>query len=116
MVRNVRQAPVLVPEQSEHGRIMSGATLRNNSEQHRYELVDNDEVVGVAEYEFDGDAVVFRHIEVGQGHDGKGYGSRLAKLALDDVLAANRKIVARCEFIAGYIARHPEYAGALTTR
>jgi uncharacterized protein len=91
---------------------MSSATLRNNSEQHRYELVDNGEVVGVAEYALDGDAVVFRHTEVEPGHEGKGYGSRLAKLALDDVLAANRKIVAHCEFIAGYLERHPEYAGA----
>jgi len=89
---------------------MSGATLRNNSAQQRYELVDNDQVVGVAEYEVDGDAVVFRHTEVGEGHEGKGYGSTLAKLALDDVVAADRKIVARCEFIAAYLKRHPEYA------
>lgn len=94
---------------------MSGATLRNNSEQHRYELVDNDEIVGVAEYHIDGDAVVFSHTEVGEGHEGKGYGSKLAKLALDDVLAGKRKIVARCEFIAEYVSRHPEYAGALKT-
>jgi len=95
---------------------MSGATLRNNSEQHRYELLDNGEVVGIAEYDLDGDTVIFRHTEVGEAHEGKGYGSKLAKLALDDVVAANRKIVAQCEFIAGYVNRHPEYAGALKTR
>lgn len=95
---------------------MSGATLRNNEAQRRYELVDNDEVVGFAEYNVDGDAVVFLHTEIGKGHEGKGYGSTLAKLALDDVLAANRKIVARCEFIGAYVNRHPEYASALASR
>ena len=92
---------------------MSGAALRNNSEQHRYELLDNGEIVGIAEYNVDGDAVVFLHTEVGEGHEGKGYGSTLARLALDDAVAAGRKIEARCEFIAGYVSRHPEYAGSL---
>ncbi|OWW21490.1 GNAT family N-acetyltransferase [Noviherbaspirillum denitrificans] len=95
---------------------MHSATLRNNSDQHRYELIDNDEVVGIAEYRLDGDDIVFTHTEVGKGHDGKGYGSRLAKLALDDAVAAGHKIVARCEFIAGYIGRHPEFAEALKPR
>lgn len=92
---------------------MSGASLRNNGGQGRYELLDNDEVVGFAEYTVDGEAVVFTHTEVLPGHEGKGYGSTLAKLALDEVLASRRKIVARCEFIAGYVKRHPEYAGSL---
>ena len=92
---------------------MSGAILRNSVDSRRYELVDGGEVVGFAEYDLDGDTVVFRHTEVGQGHEGKGYGSRLAQMALDDVLAGHRKIVARCEFIAAYIDRHPEYAKAL---
>lgn len=92
---------------------MSGATLRNNTEKHRYELLDEGRVVCIIEYDLDGDAVVFRHTEVSEGHEGKGYGSRLAQMALDDVLARSRKIVTRCEFVAGYVSRHPEYAGAL---
>jgi uncharacterized protein len=92
---------------------MSGATLRNNNEQHRYELLDNGDVVGIAEYKLDGDAVVFTHTEVGEGHEGKGYGSKLARLALDDAVAAGRKIVVRCEFIAGYVSRHPEYGASV---
>lgn len=97
----------------EDGRIMSGVTLRNNTAQHRYELVDNGQVVGVAEYDLEGDVVVFRHTEIGKGHERKGYGSRLAKMSLDDVVTGNRKILARCEFIAGYLDRHPEYSGAI---
>jgi predicted GNAT family acetyltransferase len=92
---------------------MTGAILRNNTDDRRYELVDNGEVVGVAEYDLEGGAVVFRHTEVGKGHEGKGYGSKLAKLALDDARTGNRKIVARCEFIAGYVSRHPEYGAEI---
>lgn len=92
---------------------MSGAILRNNTGDHRYELIDNGEVVGIAEYDLEGDAVVFRHTEVGKGHEGKGYGSRLAKMALDDARASQRKIVTRCEFIAGYVSRHPEYGAEI---
>lgn len=92
---------------------MSGATLRNNTDWHRYELVANDQVVGFAEYKACGDAVIFRHTEVAAGHEGKGYGSTLAKQALDDVIAQGKKIAIHCEFIAAYVDRHPEYAAAI---
>ncbi|RZI44691.1 N-acetyltransferase [Herbaspirillum sp. HC18] len=92
---------------------MSGATLRNNTGKHRYELVDGDEVVGFADYRLTGNETVFVHTEVAAGHEGKGYGSALAKQALDDVVAQNRKIVAQCEFIAAYLNRHPEYAASV---
>jgi len=92
---------------------MSGAALRNNTEKHRYELVQNAEVVGFAEYRKEGDVTVFTHTEIADGQEGKGYGSALAKQVLDDVVAHNGKIVAQCEFIAAYISRHPEYATAV---
>ena len=92
---------------------MGSATLRNNTGAQRYELVEGDELVGFAEYRSDGDTTVFTHTEIAAGHEGKGYGSALAKQALDDVLGRNGKIVAQCEFIAAYIGRHPEYAAAV---
>lgn len=94
---------------------MTGPTLRNNADDHRYELVDDGVVVGIAEYDLEGNAVVFCHTEIVSGHEGKGYGSALAKLALDDVRAAGRKIVAHCEFIAAYLDRHPEYAASVSS-
>lgn len=92
---------------------MSGPALRNNADKHCYELVDDDAIVAIAEYETDGNAVTFRHTEVQPGHEGKGYGSKLAKMALDDVVARGGRIVAQCEFIAAYLDRHPEYAGSV---
>lgn len=88
---------------------MGQAELRNNTEAHRYELVDGGKVVAIAQYEIDGDTVRFTHTEVFPGNEGKGFGSSLAKQALDDACAGDRKIVPVCEFIAGYIQKHPQY-------
>jgi len=88
---------------------MSQAALRNDTQARRYELVDNGKLVAFAEYELAGDAVRFLHTEVVAGNEGKGFGSALAKQALDDACAGNRKIIPVCTFIAGYIDQHPEY-------
>lgn len=88
---------------------MSGATLRNNTLAHRYELVEDEQVVAFTEYELAGDAIRLTHTEVVAGKEGKGFGSALARQALDNVRAENRQIIPVCEFIAGYIQKHPEY-------
>lgn len=41
---------------------------------------------------------------------GKGIGSKLVKGALDQVRAEGLKVIANCEFVKGYIGKHPEYA------
>lgn len=89
---------------------MKQATLNNNTAQHRYELINEGQVVAFAEYQLDGDTVVFVHTEVGAEHGGKGYGSALAGKALQDVRAQHKKVKPVCEFIAGYIGKHPESA------
>jgi len=94
---------------------MSQAELRNNSQAHRYELLDNGKVVAIAEYELTGDAVRFTHTEVLSGNEGKGFGSTLAKQALDHACAENKKLIPVCDFIAGYIQKHPEYQDRVTS-
>jgi uncharacterized protein len=88
---------------------MSQAELRNNSQAHRYELLDDGKVVAFAQYELAGDAVRFTHTEVMSGNEGKGYGSALAKKALDHACAEDKQLVPLCGFIAAYIEKHPEY-------
>jgi predicted GNAT family acetyltransferase len=83
--------------------------LNNNTERQRYELIDGDDVVGIAEYELDGDRVILTHTEVLPQHEGKGYGSALAKQVLGEVGGQGLKVVPSCEFMAAYIDRHPEY-------
>lgn len=89
---------------------MNRTILNNNTEKHRYELIDDGKLVCFSEYDLTERAVRFRHTEVVPGHEGKGYGSVLAKQALDDVRDQRKKVIPVCEFIAGYIRKHGEYA------
>lgn len=92
---------------------MNRATLQNNTDKQRYELVDAGQVVAFADYRQENDAVVLVHTEVSPEHGGKGYGSALARQALDDIRTRQKKVVPVCEFMAGYIGKHPEYGDLL---
>jgi predicted GNAT family acetyltransferase len=86
--------------------------VRDNPEKHRFEL----EVEGhaaVAVYKLDPGVITFVHTLVPDALAGKGVGSALARGALDLVRARNLKVIAQCPFIAGYIAKHPEYQDLL---
>jgi predicted GNAT family acetyltransferase len=83
--------------------------VRNNPSLGRYEL-DVEGHTAVAYYERADDVVTFIHTEVPQELSGRGIGSRLARGALDAVRAEGLEVVAKCPFVAGYIAKHPEYA------
>ena len=85
----------------------------DNAEHHRYEAVLDGRVVGISQYALSGDVITFLHTEVDQTAEGKGFGSRLAAGALDDVRRRGLSVVARCPFIAAYIKRHRDYADLL---
>lgn len=89
------------------------AELRRNDDDHRYELWDGDERVGVAVFHDRGPRRVFVHTEIAEGHEGEGFGGELVRGALDDTRDAGRPIVPLCPFVAGWIDRHDEYAAAV---
>lgn len=68
---------------------------------------------GYAEYQRDGDRVVFTHTVVDDSFEGRGVGSALARAALDDARGAGSTVVAQCSFIAGWIDKHPDYQDLL---
>ncbi|GBF04363.1 acetyltransferase [Deinococcus aerius] len=86
-----------------------GTEVSNNEAERRYELRQDGRVIGIAEYRPAGDAVMFTHTEVEEGHEGQGLGSQLIKAALDDVKAQGRQVVPMCQFVAAYIREHREY-------
>lgn len=90
--------------------------VRDRPERHRFELLVDGEVAGVATYSRRDGRLVFVHTEVDDAHAGRGLGSVLAAGALDAARAAGERIVPRCPFIAAYIARHPEYADLVDAR
>lgn len=84
-------------------------TVTNNETAQRYEARP-DGLLALLEYHRAGDRIVYTHTEVPSALEGRGVGSALAKMALDEARAANLSIVPRCPFVAAYIKRHPEYA------
>jgi hypothetical protein len=83
--------------------------LRDNPEQRRFELIADGQLVGIVEYEAEGNTLELVHTEVLPGNEGKGYGSALAKQTLELVRAQGKRIVPLCEFIVAYLGKHPEY-------
>jgi predicted GNAT family acetyltransferase len=75
----------------------------------RYEIRVGDRPVGLAAYHRRGNRIAFTHTEVDESCEGRGFGSRLAQEALEDVRRQGLEAVPLCPFIVGYIARHPEY-------
>jgi predicted GNAT family acetyltransferase len=91
------------------------ADVIDNTAASRFEL-DIDGHVAAAHYRRSQGLITFTHTEVPKALSGRGIGSRLAAGALDHVRAAGLKVAAQCEFIAGYIAKHPEYTDLLADR
>lgn len=85
-------------------------SVRNNPEQHRYELVRGEEVAGQAEYRLRGDIMTVVHTEVDAEYEGMGLGSTLVRGALDDARARDLKIIPICPFTRRFVQRHHEYA------
>jgi uncharacterized protein len=88
-------------------------SISRRPERQRYELEIAGSLAAFADYRPDGGHVTFVHTEVLPQHEGKGLGSQLARYALDDTRARKLKVAAQCEFIAGYIERHPQYQDLL---
>jgi hypothetical protein len=83
-------------------------TVRDNPALNRFEL-DLDGHMAVAYYQLAPGVITFRHTEVPQALSGHGIGSRLVRGALDAARARGLKVVAKCPFVAAYMAKHPEF-------
>jgi len=76
-------------------------------ERDRYELRLGGHLIGHAGYRRRGGRIAFTHTEVDDPWSGRGFGSRLAELALADVRRQGLEIVPLCPFIAHYVETHP---------
>ena len=85
------------------------ATVRHEAAQRRYELRVDGQSLGFAEYNEQGELMVFTHTEVDPSLSGQGLGSVLAKGALEDARRRGKRVVPQCEFIASYIERHEQW-------
>lgn len=90
--------------------------VRDNSEERRYELPIDSKHAAFVEYRLMDDVIIFTHAETPPQFEGRGFGSMLAKGALDAVRDRGLKVIPHCSFIAAYIQRHPEYRDLLPTQ
>lgn len=82
--------------------------LINNEARKQYE-VHVDEVVLRIEYILAQDRIFLTHTEVPKSMEGKGLGSAIVKLALEDIEQKGLTLVPLCPFVALYLKRHPEW-------
>jgi predicted GNAT family acetyltransferase len=86
--------------------------VRDNTQRHRFEL-DAEGHVAFSNYKREAGTLTVMHTEVPAELNGKGIGSLLVRGLLDIARAEKLKVVPLCPFVAGYIAKHPEYADLL---
>ena len=81
--------------------------FRDNERDQRFEL-DVEGSTAFVTYRKSPDAITLVHTEVPAELGGKGVGSKLARATLDAVRAQGSRITVECEFIRGYMSKHPE--------
>jgi uncharacterized protein len=85
-------------------------TVTDNPARSRFELVDDDRVLGWVDYLPGGGSVTVVHTEIADGNEGRGLGSVLVRGMLDQLEADGKTVIPVCPFTAAFIRRHPEYA------
>jgi hypothetical protein len=86
-------------------------SVENQPDRSRYALLQDGEVIGVAEYDLRHDAIVFTHTEIDEEKREKGMASTLVQTALVDVRDhSERRVIASCPYVRRWLSEHPGYA------
>jgi predicted GNAT family acetyltransferase len=94
--------------------VSNDAVSIDDSAMRRYQLIVENRLMGFIQYYPFADIAIVTHTEVDARQEGRGYGSELAKQALDYFRSERKQLVPVCGFFAGYIRKHPEYADLVT--
>ena len=89
------------------------AELVDNAAQRRFEMTVDGAVAFVEYAPRAGNTLELIHTEVPDSLSGRGVGSRLAAAVLGEARRRGASVIPTCEFIAGYVARHPEFRDLL---
>ena len=86
--------------------------VKDNPARSRYELEVDGHIAFVL-YKLHPGMIDLIHTEVPKELGGRGVGSILAKAVLENIRSHGLKVEPRCEFLAGYIKKHPEFGSLL---
>ncbi len=88
---------------------MSENVVTNNAAESRYEIHVDGVLAGFSEYADAGGVLVMPHTVVFDEFGGQGLAAILVTGALDDVRSNNQQIRPDCEYIQGFLEKHPDY-------
>ncbi len=81
----------------------------------RFEVYEDGELAGFADYIVEGDAIAIPHTEVDRDRGGRGLASELIQVTLETLRDRGAHVLPYCPFVSAYIAKHPEYASLVPT-
>jgi len=90
-------------------------TVTDRRELDRYEIAVGGQVAFL-DYRHRDDHVVLSHTEVPVLFRGRGYGSMLARHALDEARRSGKQVVVKCPFVTAWVGRHHEYDDIIIAR
>jgi predicted GNAT family acetyltransferase len=82
--------------------------LTDNPERKQFELVVDGHTARI-EYMIMSGKIFLTHTEVPIELEGKGVGSEIVKLVLEEIESRGLKLIPLCPFVGKYITRHPEW-------
>ena len=82
--------------------------FNDNKSAKRYELKEESHIAFI-DYVLAHGKIFFIHTEVPKELGGRGIGSMLVRLALEDIERRDLTLVPLCPFVATYIEKHPEW-------
>lgn len=86
-----------------------GPVVRDNTAEHRYEILVAGHVAAFTEYRLADGLVEFFHTQTARQYRGRGLARQLVAETLADVRAHGRLIRPICPYVRGFVARHAEY-------
>ena len=91
---------------------MSPKTVHHDPTNQRFEIAHED-IKAVAEYEMEGDRMIFTHTFVPETLRGHGLAADLVRTGLEFARSEKKKVLPRCSYVEVYLKRHPEFGDLL---
>lgn len=83
--------------------------VRDNVEQHRYEILIGGELAGYLSYRTSDERMLITSTQVFPEHRGHGLAGELVRHALDDVRRRGQSMLTTCWYVKEWVAAHPDY-------
>ena len=82
--------------------------IKDNTEKKQFELEAEGHTARI-EYIIMANKIFLTHTEVPAEMEGKGIGSKIVKLAFEEIEKRKLKLIPLCPFVAKYLTKHPEW-------